>query len=313
MERSVRVNVRSKAMLNKLLIIYVVAFNFFIFINNDATAAEQKIKVKDIIKTYKELAADGSGPSAMKLGDIYREGKLVKQDYNLALKYYKIAAERDMPEANYNIHLMYKKGLGVKKDLKKSFEYLFKAANLNNSEYKCFLALAYAKGRGVKQNFIKAEEWYIKAMQGDFSPAFNNLALLYKSGKLGDEKKELVENLFLIAAEKKFPLALCNLAYQWASEKRNLQKAKSFIEEALSQEPEKACFIDTYGFVLYNLENYEDAVKQYLKAIEINKNKSIYRLHLVNAYLALGEVKLASEELQKYNEIKKSLSKDENE
>ena len=48
---------------------------------------------------YRQAAVLNHGPALYKLGELYETGRLVEKDAGSALKYYRLAAEKDVPEA----------------------------------------------------------------------------------------------------------------------------------------------------------------------------------------------------------------------
>ena len=97
----------------------------------------------------REKAAAGDAESAFYLGNEYFYGENRAANYTLAAYWYKKAAEKGIPEAQYNYG-------------------------------SCLEA-----GRGVAKNLSDAFAWYRKAADQDFEPALFRVALLYLSGVPG--------------------------------------------------------------------------------------------------------------------------------
>ena len=68
---------------------------------------------------YEELYKDGDPRAAYALGEIYD----FYWRFNKAFKYYLFAAERGVPEAQYNVANMYERGEGTKKNLVQSIRW----------------------------------------------------------------------------------------------------------------------------------------------------------------------------------------------
>ena len=94
----------------------------------------------------REKAASGDAESAFYLGNEYFYGENRVANYTLAAYWYKKAAEKGIPEAQYNYG-------------------------------SCLEA-----GRGVTKSLAEAFVWYRKAADQDFSPASYRIALFYLSG-----------------------------------------------------------------------------------------------------------------------------------
>ncbi|HHF6601734.1 TPA: tetratricopeptide repeat protein [Haemophilus influenzae] len=78
------------------------------------------------------LAAQGHAKAQNSLGNMYNDGKGVKQDYAEAIKWYQKAAEQDYAKAQFNLGTMYHNGEGVKRDLSKAKEWFRKACDKGN-------------------------------------------------------------------------------------------------------------------------------------------------------------------------------------
>lgn len=78
-----------------------------------------KSNYKKAQKLYEELYEIGDARAAYALGEIYD----FYWRYNKAFKFYLFAAERGVPEAQYNVANMYERGEGVRKDLVQSIRW----------------------------------------------------------------------------------------------------------------------------------------------------------------------------------------------
>ncbi|MBO4649012.1 MAG: sel1 repeat family protein [Lentisphaeria bacterium] len=139
-------------------------------------AAQQKA---DLLR---EKAEAGDAESAFYLGNEYYYGEHRKINYTLAAYWYLKAAEKGIPEAQYNY------------------------------------AACLESGRGVKINLPEAFSWYQKAAKQDFEPALFRVAKIYASGLhdgktllLHPEPKTALELLEKLA-DRKFEPAEIELA-----------------------------------------------------------------------------------------------------
>lgn len=87
--------------------------------------------------------------------------------------------------------------------------------------------------------------------------------------------------------------ALNYLGYMWAERGTNLMRARDLIAQALQLEPDNDAFLDSMGWVLYQLGDYEPAL-EYL-------NRAVARLDAPDAtvYDHLGDVHAARKEMDK--------------
>ena len=112
-----------------------------------------------------------------------------------------------------------------------------------------------------------------------------------------------------------FAQALNYLGYMLADKNLRLDYAKGLIARALELEPKNAAFLDSYGWVLYRLGQFDEALKYLLQAAELQSDPTVLE-HLVDTYLALQDSSKASEwwrkalKLQPDNKQLKSKLKD---
>lgn len=160
------------------------------------------------------------------LGNYYRKGEIVPQDYKEFLKYYQQAADSGEDEAQYTIGLAFyngwedypvdlsqaikwftksaeqgnKKaisklcrcyvfGKGVERDLFKAFSLILPYHDCNDSDILYWLGFLYEKGLGTKQNYSLAVKYYTRAIHcwGGDSAAEIELDRLIDEKGLKDE------------------------------------------------------------------------------------------------------------------------------
>ena len=133
------------------------------------------------------------------LGEMYRDGVGVPQDFKKALDYFELAAAQDFPLAYYNASVIYRDGVGVEKDTAKGFEYLKRAADMGHAGAMIDLALAYIDGTDVPQNYEIALGWYSKAASRNTRMAVK-LAQAYEDGLFGQTDYARAYKWYYIAA-----------------------------------------------------------------------------------------------------------------
>ncbi len=90
-------------------------------------------------------------------------------------------------------------------------------------------------------------------------------------------------------------LLINNYAFQLAKAKINLNQAKELMEDLLSSSPNSSVYIDTYGYILFKMGEYERAKEQFEKAIEIDATDVVVMEHLGDVYFKLGKIDQAKE------------------
>ena len=88
--------------------------------------------------------------------------------------------------------------------------------------------------------------------------------------------------------DPKSALLLNNFGYSLAERGLQLQRALEMSKLAITAEPDNAAYLDTYGWIFYRLENYNDAAVYIEKSIATGRASAVVREHLGDVYLKLG-------------------------
>ncbi|KAF9082303.1 hypothetical protein BGX29_005478 [Mortierella sp. GBA35] len=117
---------------------------------------------KDITQTIVR-ASLGDMDAQFSLGDMYRDGQGVQQDYQAAMDWFLQAAEQGSALAQHKIGLLYMYGQGVPQDQSKAVEWNLKAAEQGDMSAQYTLGTQFSSGQGIPQDSVKAVEWFTKA------------------------------------------------------------------------------------------------------------------------------------------------------
>ncbi len=116
--------------------------------------------------------------------------------------------------------------------------------------------------------------------------------LLYARGMSLERAKqwERAESDFLRALELEpdQPLVLNYLGYSWVEMGRNLDHAREMIEKAVEQRPNDGYIVDSLGWVLYRLGEYDDAIRFLERAAELRPNDAIILGHFGDGLWQVG-------------------------
>ena len=98
-----------------------------------------------------------------------------------------------------------------------------------------------------------------------------------------------------------------DLGYLWADQGRKLDEAKVMIEKALAAEPENAAYLDSMGWVLYKLGEYDAALKHLEQAASLPRGEdSTIFDHLGDVHDKLGNKDKAVEAWRKALELEEA-------
>ena len=126
-------------------------------------------------------AKQGDVDAQFELGLMYDFGSEgVAQNYRIAFRWYKAAAEHGEVGAQVAIGTMFTVGKGVKQDFSEAFKWFNKAARQGNGNAQIGLGTLYAEGLGIEQDYAKSYAWHkLAAKQGD-EDAVNNMRKVAK-------------------------------------------------------------------------------------------------------------------------------------
>lgn len=116
--------------------------------------------------------------------------------------------------------------------------------------------------------------------------------------------EQVLEDVLTEAPEH--PQANNDLGYLWADQGKNLERARDMIVKALEAEPENAAYLDSMGWVLYKLEDYDGAREYLEQAAGLPRGEDATILdHLGDVLDKLGEAEAAQERWQRALELER--------
>ena len=113
-------------------------------------------------------ALNGNADAQYNLGIMYASGLGVIQDYNEAVKWFRLSSGQGNAKAQDIYGLMYASGRGVTQDYEEAVKWFQLSADQGDANAQYNLGVMYANGQGVTQDDIKAHMWLnISAMAGN--------------------------------------------------------------------------------------------------------------------------------------------------
>ncbi|MGF1502892.1 MAG: tetratricopeptide repeat protein [Paracoccaceae bacterium] len=151
-----------------------------------------------------------------------------------------------------------------------------------------------ALGTMLRQNerFAEAAEAYDRAVALIDEAENRHWPLFYQRGISYERSKQWpkAEADFKTALELEpdQPLVLNYLGYSWVEMGTNLDEAKAMIEKAVEQRPDDGYIVDSLGWVLYRLGDFEGAVKHLGRAVELRPVDPVINDHYGDALWMVG-------------------------
>lgn len=119
------------------------------------------------------------------MGVMYEYGYGVEADIQEALRWYRLAADQGLSQAQNSLGFMYILGLGVKCDAERAAYWLQRAAEQGHSGAQVNLGILYTSGRGVEKDEEEALYWFRSAARNGNTQAQELLASAYSQGWYG--------------------------------------------------------------------------------------------------------------------------------
>ena len=112
------------------------------------------------IEAMTARAATGDALAQVNLGNMYRTGEGVPQDYAEAMRWYRLAADQGHAAAQTNLGVMYGTGEGVPQDYAEAMRWYRLAADQGHAAAQFNLGVMYTDGNGVPQDYVQAHMWF---------------------------------------------------------------------------------------------------------------------------------------------------------
>lgn len=238
-------------------------------------------------KQMLKQAQDGDFYIQNKIGDMYRVGTYVAQDYEEALYWYERAANGGYVPAQTNLAQMYENGHGTKIDYEKAIFWYEKAAKKSDLIAQNALAWIYEKGLGVEVDYNEAYKWYKIASLSNDPSAIYFLGMMHKEGRGVERDLHIAFEYFNRASKLEYAPAMTELALMYQDGEIvdiNHTKAFKLLEKSAQMGYVLAYFY--LGQIYEYKKDYKNALICYRKSIEVDIPKAFNNLGLM---FALGQ------------------------
>ena len=104
----------------------------------------------------------------------------------------------------------------------------------------------------------------------------------------GDRERATTTFRRLLELDPQYAPALNYLGYMWAERGENLGQALSFVSRALAREPDNGAYVDSLGWVHFQLGEYDRARDLLERAARLVPDDAVISEHLGDTYARLG-------------------------
>jgi len=164
------------------------------------------------------------------------------------------------------------------------------------------LGVAYQR----KHDLVNAASSLEKALDlnAKYVDAMTAIALVYDELKHKEESDSMYERALRL--EPHNHLALNNYSYSLSERGLYLERALRMSKEALELQPNNQSYLDTFGWINFQMGRYEDAEKYIGKAVELGTTSAVIFEHFGDVHSKLSHRDKAIEYWQKALEIDSS-------
>jgi localization factor PodJL len=148
-----------------------------------------------------DAATAGDANALFEIGARFTDGRGVQADPAEAAKWYRLAADRGLPPAQYRLGNLLEKGTGIERNLDEAMTYYRQAAEAGNASAMHNLAVLYASGAAGQPDYAAAVEWFRNAADLGVADSQFNLAILYARGNGAAQDLEESYKWFGVAAK----------------------------------------------------------------------------------------------------------------
>lgn len=135
------------------------------------------------------LANKGYAKAQLIIGDCYADGNGFIIDTEEAVKWYRLAADQELPEAQHRMYKCYREGIGIDCNVANAAKWCRRAADAGYEEAMHDMGVMYISGTGVEQNYKSSFKWFRKGAECGHPMCLYKFGICYKYG-LGVEKDE---------------------------------------------------------------------------------------------------------------------------
>ncbi|KAF9279737.1 hypothetical protein BGZ88_012569 [Linnemannia elongata] len=160
-------------------------------------------------------ASLGDAKSQVELGDMYRVGNGVVQDFKEAHGWYLKAANQGDPSGQCNVGHLYRLELGVDRNHSTALSWYKKAADQGDAEGQCYVGLVHDYGLVGAVDYSAAMDWYMMAANQGHAFAQCCIGYLYAMGQGVPKDCDKAMRLYLRAADQGLPAAQFKIGYMY--------------------------------------------------------------------------------------------------
>ncbi len=135
------------------------------------------------VQWFRKAADQGDAHAQSAIGFLYSSGKGMPKNDELAAQWFRKAADQGDAHAQSAMGFLYSSGKGVPKNDELAAQWYLKAADQGDAHARFTMGVFYSKGLGVSHDDVQAAWWFRKAAEQGYADAQRAIASCYREGK----------------------------------------------------------------------------------------------------------------------------------
>ncbi|PRT53693.1 Uncharacterized protein YbeQ [Wickerhamiella sorbophila] len=244
----------------------------------------KKGKYAEASKQYRAAASQGNMYGMHNLGVMQLYGQGMAADYAAAKECFVYCAHKELTASMSQLGYIYLYGKGVEVDIARAFSWFKRAADRGNPYAQFQLAgICYRGTPFLSRNTRTAAKLLAQSAMQDYAPALYNLGAMYFTGSGVPQDFVAAATLYKKAAKMNYPQALTNLGAMYAcgvGVQRNFARAISYTKKAVQFSVREALhnMADAYAHGQGVDRNLAKAVEFYFRAAQAGDAEAEYSL-----------------------------------
>jgi TPR repeat protein len=239
------------------------------------------------LRLWKLAVEKGLDRAVFNVGVAYNEGIAVPRDVEEAITWFRKADALNFPAASFNIGKLLQQATPPRHE--ESLAALKRSAELGYPDAFASVGYVYEHGIGVEKNTAEAIRWYEKGVEKNDIWSANNLGLAYLNGEGVEKNLDKARELFLNAAAQNNSASLQSLGYIYHNGigvPKDDTIAAGWYEKAMQQENYKAqTMLAFFNYYGTGVEKNQAKARQLLKLPAQRKDpKAQYLLGYMEIY-----------------------------
>lgn len=174
-----------------------------------------------------------------------------------------------------------------RQDFEETIAIMTKATSYVSNDFRIYMLLGIAYNRAGRNEDSRVALERAHELNPQDINVLSSLGLTYDALKMHAASDSVYEKALRIDPD--YALVLNNYAYSLSERNIDLERAMTMSKRSLEKEPLNSSYLDTYGWILYQLGRYREALEYIKKAIDAGDASPVVLEHLGDVYAKLND------------------------